>query len=40
LKTLLAAASEAQKTSSKKITVTFIHYDLPNRDCAAHASNG
>jgi len=40
LKTLLDAAAEKQKTSSKKQTVFFIHYDLPNRDCAAAASNG
>lgn len=40
LKTLLTQAAEKQKTTQKKITVTYIHYDLPNRDCAAAASNG
>jgi len=40
LKTLLSQASERQKVTTKKVTVTYIHYDLPNRDCAAKASNG
>ena len=37
---MLDAANDKTKSSSKKQTVTFIHYNLPNRDCAASASNG
>lgn len=40
LKTLLDAAKAKAATTSKKQTVLFIHYNLPNRDCAASASNG
>jgi cellulose 1,4-beta-cellobiosidase len=40
LKTLLDGAKAKQAKGSKKQTVFFIHYDLPNRDCAASASNG
>jgi cellulose 1,4-beta-cellobiosidase len=40
LKTLLDAAAAKQAQTSRKQTVLFIHYNLPNRDCAASASNG
>ena len=33
-------AAVAQKQGSTPITATFVVYDLPNRDCAALASNG
>jgi cellulose 1,4-beta-cellobiosidase len=40
LKNLLDAAVKKQQQSGRKQTVLFIVYDLPNRDCAASASNG
>jgi cellulose 1,4-beta-cellobiosidase len=33
-------AALAQSTSSTPVTIEFVVYDLPNRDCAALASNG
>ena len=40
LKTLLDSAAQKAASSGRKQTVMFIHYNLPNRDCAASASNG
>eukprot|EP00347_Sterkiella_histriomuscorum_P017690 403348372 len=40
LNSLLQEASHYAKQTSKKVTVMFIHYNLPNRDCSASASNG
>lgn len=40
LKSYLDAAIDTTKKTSKKVTATFIVYDLPNRDCHASASNG
>lgn len=36
----LKAADAAHLKTNKKVTATFIVYDLPNRDCHASASNG
>jgi cellulose 1,4-beta-cellobiosidase len=36
----LDAALAQQKASGKQVVATFVVYDLPNRDCAASASNG
>lgn len=36
----LDAAVAQQKASGKQVVATFVVYDLPNRDCAALASNG
>lgn len=38
--TNLADALTVQKSTGVNQTVTFVVYDLPNRDCAAAASNG
>jgi cellulose 1,4-beta-cellobiosidase len=35
-----AALAQAQADSSKKMLIALVIYDLPNRDCAALASNG
>ncbi|KAK7040929.1 Beta-glucosidase cel3A [Paramarasmius palmivorus] len=40
LGTYLSQASAQGKSSGKKMLVQFIVYDLPDRDCAALASNG
>jgi len=40
LGTYLAAATALQKSSGKKYLVQIVVYDLPDRDCAALASNG
>lgn len=40
LGTYLAEASALQKSSGKKYLVQIVVYDLPDRDCAALASNG
>jgi len=36
----LDAALAQQTASGKQVVATFVVYDLPNRDCAARASNG
>jgi cellulose 1,4-beta-cellobiosidase len=38
--TTLTDALAVQKSTGVSQTVTFVVYDLPNRDCAAAASNG
>ena len=38
--TYLADASAKQKSSGNKYIVQIVVYDLPDRDCAALASNG
>lgn len=40
IKEHLARARNLQQTSGKKVVATFVIYNLPNRDCAAAASNG
>lgn len=40
LGTALADASSIQKSTGKKQLVQIVVYDLPDRDCAAKASNG
>jgi len=37
---VLEGAKKQQQESGKKVLTVFIVYDLPNRDCAAAASNG
>jgi cellulose 1,4-beta-cellobiosidase len=36
----LAAALKQEQDSGKPVTITLVVYDLPDRDCAANASNG
>lgn len=40
LESKLAAAKAQQESTGKPVVITFVVYNLPERDCAANASNG